>query len=320
MTSPLSRGLIHRAILQSGNVLDSGIVDPSLADAERQGSALALALGAPRTGAIAALRAMPADTLLAAFARTPGREPLPMPDLNYDGYFLPRYAALTVRDHGELPIPLLIGSTERDGDFANMGARGSAKAIAAAADPARPLASTGHGAPLGDVGREMLRGLYGDTGLFEAATALYAGGRQDTDADIAVSTDINFRCGAMAFARLHAQVAPSWRYEWTHGYAPLGAVHIWDVQYVFGALSPPADQPRDRGLADAVQRYWTNFAKTGDPNGPGVLAWPRAGATPRWLDFASAGPAARGNADAAECKLFDRRIEEIHAEQRSTAR
>jgi carboxylesterase type B len=30
----------------------------------------------------------------------------------------------------------------------------------------------------------------------------------------------------------------------------------------------------DRALSDAMVGYWTNFAKTGDPNGPGLPAWP----------------------------------------------
>jgi len=29
----------------------------------------------------------------------------------------------------------------------------------------------------------------------------------------------------------------------------------------------------DRRLADAMSSYWTNFAKTGDPNGPSVPQW-----------------------------------------------
>jgi para-nitrobenzyl esterase len=50
------------------------------------------------------------------------------------------------------------------------------------------------------------------------------------------------------------------------------AFHSDDIEYVFGTLDtrPGAVwKPEDRKLSDQMMDYWTNFARTGDPNGRG---------------------------------------------------
>jgi para-nitrobenzyl esterase len=62
------------------------------------------------------------------------------------------------------------------------------------------------------------------------------------------------------------------------GESNLGAFHSLEIPYVFGTFTDrvwkwlPVTET-DHKLSRLMQTYWTNFAKSGDPNGAGVPQW-----------------------------------------------
>ena len=81
-------------------------------------------------------------------------------------------------------------------------------------------------------------------------------------------------------ATVTAAGGSAWVYHFTR--APvgqngesLGAYHGVEYPYVFDTHDPYfATDEKDHALQEAMQTYWVNFAKTGNPNGDGVLQWP----------------------------------------------
>jgi para-nitrobenzyl esterase len=282
MSSPLAKGLFRRAIEESGTVIIGGRTTSSLADVERAGAALAKKLNAPATGAIAFMRTLSTADILKASPPYGGGGPgRPEPDV--DGYVLPKSPAEVFKAGQEAPVPLLIGNTGREFPF-----QGDEVALKNAIEkfygPLAPRALE----------------LYGLAGAAQAGAYPPYG-----PAGSQFSTDTVFRCGAIAIAIEHGAKYPTFEYEFTIGNVETGTPHSGELQYVFGNRGVKEKADPDPKLSGQVQAYWTNFAKTGDPNGANLPAWPKYDAVKRdYLELTNSGPVVKSDLRRPFCELF----------------
>jgi len=314
MTSPLAKGLFARVIAHSGTAVGRA-GQPDLAQAEAAGAKFVKGFGGDDQGMIARLRKLPARDLIKVMMATPTFHASEPRGTVVDHYVFPEQPALVFQAGREDPVPLMVGNTARDGDEDSMGVSGTPKADATLADKARPISATHKVTPLGSDGLKQVQAYYAKYGdLAGQAAKLYGDAKTtvpvDGDAINAFETDTDFRCGADLVAEWHSHVAPTWQFQTSAGYEPLGAVHLWDMFYLFGWLKAPADQPRDLKLVDQMQGYWAAFVKSGDPNAPGLPSWPKSGAGNAYLDFTSNGAAAKKDLRAAACGIYARKAEQ----------
>jgi len=257
--SPLAKGLFQRAIAESGD--DAVPITPAedhrfdRSAAEAAGAAFAQAAGASD---LAALRAIDADTLI--------HKPW-SPHTVIDGQVLTADQTTVYQAHRANPVPILVGWNADEGVDLGTDLLGSSQF-----DAAHRLA--------------LMQGVVFKP-LTPALIATYPGA---TDAQAKASlvrfaTDYwGWRMWRWAKLQTEAQAAPAYLYFFIHYPAepntPCGygchAGHGAEIPFVFNQLDQDPRQwsASDRQLADQMIRYWTNFAKTGDPNGQGLPAWP----------------------------------------------
>lgn len=288
LASPLSEGLFHRAILQSGSSFAFGRKH-DLASAERSGEIFADSVAG---GSISALRHLPADSVLshaAGFSFVP----------NVDGWLLPDHVDRVFRLGDQHDVPLMAGSTGDEG-------------------------STLFGPQLSaEVFRGLVERSYGDDAA--AFLALYPAGSDDeAKGSFNASFSDEIAWGAQALAELHTRTASRPAYLYFFNHPPpgrqserYGAFHSSELVYVFGTLDS-VDRPwqsEDRALSDLLTSYWSHFTATGDPNDPGLPPWPPFESAQRLvLEFkAGAEPRPRTLLDEERRKFFRTRWEKSAA-------
>jgi para-nitrobenzyl esterase len=101
--------------------------------------------------------------------------------------------------------------------------------------------------------------------------------------------------------------------------SPEGANHADEIAYVFGNLGGAgrSNGPEDKAVSELLSSYWINFAKKGDPNGPGLPVWPSFDEKEQKTMFFDKTPGARPIPNVEKIKAFDAYFAKLRAEAKS---
>lgn len=299
MASPLAQGMFGRAAGESGAVFGYGNSSPTLQESEQNGAAFAKEIGAP---SLKELRAIPAQKLLDASLAQKGYRFWP----NIDGLFFTESPWNTYAAGRQARVPLLAGwNQDEQSDrtfFRN-----------------KPETLESYKSNLSSMKNPDVEGFMKYYPAANEQEMKTSAGQLAGDIFIAYST--------WRWLEFQFPVAPSYRYHFEEAPPPppggnvYGAYHSSDIEYVFGTLDwkKLPWTAADYRLSEQMQTYWTNFAKTGDPNGGGMPEWPVYGAAKFEVMHLNASSKAEPDATRDRYLFLNKRVEDrIHAEAEPT--
>ena len=277
IASPLTAGLFHKAIVQSGAYLPTQL---SRTVAEQLGSAVF-----SECTDTDCLRALPVEEILERQAGlTDGTGVNP----NYGSEILPQLSIEGALSSGNYqPIPVLMGS--------NLDEYTLFVGIDALSGVTPPTAEEYHGEIGALIGQPAESPAVAGIASFYPLE-LYAG--NVWQAMGAIGTDAVFACNALRQAGQLSPLAATYVYEFADREAPvtilpfrpdgleLGASHAFEIPYIWG--SEASFRARDVteeqvALSARMIRYWTRFARNGDPNGGDDQHWPAFDMDPQFM-------------------------------------
>lgn len=272
MSSPLAKDLFHGAIMESGecqSALNEDIRTPLpynsiTTTGEASGERLANDLGitnGPDT--LDKLRSVPVDEILNAWKN----DRHVSFDAIVDGWVVPEQPAKIFAEGRQMHIPVLVGSNTDE--------------------------ATVFGHNVKTIG-QYKDYLHRDSGNYDEQEFHAYPVHSDADVPpqyLALQNN-SFAYGAWSLAQAMTNAGQksyiySFSFEETGKRAKLGAYHGLELNFLSNSFPDDWEHSKaDGNLGIVMRSYWTNFAKGGDPNAPGLPLWSSYNmSSNQWLDL-----------------------------------